>query len=197
MAAAPANSQSTALRQIATDAPDYKGYKPLDISQREIRVLDLGADLTCTIRHVSLDSSPIYHALSYCWGPSGSTKEVTIRVVDPCLNTIEVETVTLRKTVAKFLNSLYAQYGGITVWLDVICINQRSFTEQSAQVAMMGDIYRLAKSVFAWIGPWNPDIDYAFSFATATSLNQSTALYDLEKVAIGVNLIFYQPYWTR
>lgn len=183
---------SVALRQIAIDAPEYTGYHPLDSSQREIRVLDLGPDLTCTIRTVSLTSPPEYYALSYYWGPPGSTKPLTINS-----RSDGSEAVQIRKTLAKFLKSLHRQYGEITVWLDVICINQRSVAEQSAQVAMMGDIYRLANAVYAWVAPWDPDLEYCFRYAADASPEQPAFVYDLSKVAASVEMLFGRPFWTR
>lgn len=192
MATESSATPSAALRQIAIDAPKYTAYRPLDPNQREIRVLDLGPDLTCTMRTVSLTSSPEYFALSYCWGPPGSTKDLIIES-----ESAEAVVVPIRKSLAKFLKSLYRQIGAITVWLDVICIDQRSVAEQSAQVAMMGDIYRLATAVYAWMGPWDPDIEYCFRYAAATSPRQPVTGYDLTKLAASIGLLFARPYWSR
>lgn len=41
----------------------------------------------------------------------------------------------------------------IVIWIDAICINQKDDEEKGWQVAMMGDIYRKASKVFAWLGP--------------------------------------------
>ena len=38
------------------------------------------------------------------------------------------------------------------IWIDAICINQSELAERSAQVAIMGDIYRFAHSVTVWLG---------------------------------------------
>lgn len=178
--------QSVALRQIATEAPLYTSYEPLDADQREIRVLDLEANLTCTLRHVSLTSEPVYSALSYYWGAPGSTEMLTIKPIGPK----EAEIVSIRATLAKFLRSLYQQCGPITVWLDAICINQRSVTEQSAQVAMMGDIYKQAECVYAWMGPWDPDIEHCFRYAVAASTEQA-ADFDITKVASCLETRFF------
>lgn len=39
------------------------------------------------------------------------------------------------------------------VWADVICIDQKNTLQRTQQVSMMGDIYRLANPVFAFLGP--------------------------------------------
>jgi hypothetical protein len=40
----------------------------------------------------------------------------------------------------------------IIVWIDAICINQIDEEEKGWQVALMGDIYRQAFGVLAWLG---------------------------------------------
>ena len=40
----------------------------------------------------------------------------------------------------------------IILWIDNICINQEDPREKSSQVRMMAKIYKLAKSVFVWLG---------------------------------------------
>lgn len=38
-------------------------------------------------------------------------------------------------------------------WIDAICINQEDSEEKASQVAMMGEIYKMASSVVIWLGP--------------------------------------------
>ncbi|KAF9629117.1 hypothetical protein BFW01_g10320 [Lasiodiplodia theobromae] len=38
-------------------------------------------------------------------------------------------------------------------WIDAICINQEDSEEKAGQVAMMGEIYKMASSVVIWLGP--------------------------------------------
>lgn len=40
----------------------------------------------------------------------------------------------------------------LVLWVDFICINQEDKNEKSAQVRIMADIYKRAKSVFIWLG---------------------------------------------
>lgn len=186
-------TQSVALRQIALDAPDYKDYRPLSAERREIRVLDLTGESACTIRHVSLDEDPVYYALSYYWGPPTSTKPLSIHQIV----TNQAQSVPIRRTLASFLKHLYRTHGSLTIWLDVICIDQRSFAEQSAQVAMMGDIYRQARGVYAWMGKWDPDIDYLFDCANRISRGDEPVSNEPEKIACGLQVLSQFPYWTR
>lgn len=40
----------------------------------------------------------------------------------------------------------------LPIWIDAICINQRDVSERSAQVLLMGRIFKSAVTVFAWLG---------------------------------------------
>ena len=51
------------------------------------------------------------------------------------------------------------------LWVDQICINQHDLDEKSAQVSIMGAIYRLAAQVIIWLGPASPTSNCALSFA--------------------------------
>ena len=183
--------RSVALRQVAVDAPDYHHYRPLNAERREIRVLDLESRSACTLRHVSLDDAPNYYALSYCWGPSTSTRPLNIKQV----GSTDVQVVTIRRTLTSFLKNLFVRFGPICIWLDVVCINQRSFVEQSAQVSMMGDIYREALGVYAWMGKWDPDIDFLFAHCNANPTGDGyESSNKLEKISLAVKVLSQRPY---
>lgn len=137
--AVPSTLQSAALSAIATEAPVYRGYQALSNIKKEIRLLDIGPSLVCSLRHASLDDKPSYFALSYSWGPSGEELPITVNG----------EQVKLRKTLHCFFEVLQKRFNSLTVWVDFICFNQRDRVEQSHQVSMMGDIYRQAASVYA------------------------------------------------
>lgn len=151
---APSHLLSTTLSAISSNAPVFQGYGPLDVARREIRLLDIGPNLKCSLRHASLDDKPSYQALSYYWGAPG--KELPI--------TVNNREVTLRKTLHRFFEILQQRFTNLTVWVDVLCINQRDRAEQSQQVAMMGDIYQQASSVYSWLGDGDADTDYALQY---------------------------------
>lgn len=151
---APSTFGSTALSAISSGAPVFNGYTPLDVGKREIRLLQIGPDLTCSLQNVSLDDRPPYIALSYYWGAPGNQLPVTVSGTE----------VMLRKTLHCFFEILRQRFTLLTVWVDVLCINQRDRTEQSRQVVMMGDIYQQASSVYEWLGEADADIDYALEY---------------------------------
>jgi hypothetical protein len=48
------------------------------------------------------------------------------------------------------------------LWVDAMCINQNDPDEKSEQVPMMGEIYRRATKVYAWLGEADRQIDCVF-----------------------------------
>lgn len=49
---------------------------------------------------------------------------------------------------------------------DVVCINQTDLDERSQQVNLMGDVYRSASHVLAWLGESDEDASMAIDFLT-------------------------------
>jgi len=109
-------------------------YEPLNTHRNEIRLLTILPDndngaVCCTLSHASLDDSPTYAALSYCWGDPKKTRPVT---VNGCIfnATINLEA---------GLRELRRQ-GFYVVWVDALCINQRDTEERGKQILRMRDI---------------------------------------------------------
>jgi hypothetical protein len=49
----------------------------------------------------------------------------------------------------------------LPIWIDAISINQDDEEEKAVQVSRMGDIYRTAHQVLAWLGPAEQNSDLA------------------------------------
>jgi hypothetical protein len=105
----------------------------------------------------SLQNCPPYLALSYEWGDPPQAQ--VVHTAGRPLN--------LQENLLKLLSALAAVYfdrpreawsdstrppPAQYLWVDQICINQRSKSERGSQVKMMGEIFRKAKSVIAWPG---------------------------------------------
>jgi hypothetical protein len=100
---------------------------------------------------------PEYVAISYTWGD-----------VEPTLP-LAVNGQVMRVRLHCWHALWQLRYHGFTrnLWIDSICINQEDYVEKSAQVSMMGQIYKYATSVAACIGSGHtlrrlsttPDID--------------------------------------
>jgi hypothetical protein len=52
----------------------------------------------------------------------------------------------------------------LPIWIDAVCINQHDDEEKAVQVSRMGDIYRKAHQVVAWLGPSGQDSDLAMDW---------------------------------
>jgi hypothetical protein len=90
----------------------------------------------------SLEDAPPYTALSYAWGPPEITETIYLDG-----NLVEV-----RKNLWDFLSYYDPREHHKYLWIDALCINQNSVKERNHQVRIMGQIYRRAAMVIAWLG---------------------------------------------
>jgi hypothetical protein len=138
-------------------------YKSLNQSTSDIRLLKLlpndGNDKlknipACQIFHISLDMNPTFVALSYVWGDPNSSR---IILVEKC---------PMRVTTSLYdaLMAIRPSKEPIIIWIDFLCINQSDTKEKGWQVALMGDIYRQAKKVIAWLGPADDSSDTVMDY---------------------------------
>jgi hypothetical protein len=135
---------------MSSPAQHTKGsvYSELDASNNQIRLLlvqpskDAEAQIRCHLKLVSLDDKPEFEAVSYAWGDPELIKPVL-------LDEREIE-VTLGAWTA--LRALRYDDRVRVLWIDAICINQEDMVERTAQLKLMGMIYRKASSVRVWIG---------------------------------------------
>lgn len=115
---------------------------------RSIRVIHLEeadketAPLQCTLVEVSLDSQPVYKALSYSWDAQIPSYPIecdgdTLNITANCVSALQE----IRKNTTRPV-----------LWIDSICIDQTSNEERDKQVAMMADIYKQASEVIVWLG---------------------------------------------
>lgn len=126
--------------------------------------------LICEIREHSLDSQPLYSALSYTWGGQKSDREMI--VVDSLVgqnNIVAVSKVLLTQTCEEALKEMRGRLAIDTfdIWVDSICINQQDIPEREAQVSMMDKIYSQATQVNIWLGPGTPSSDRFFQVLEA------------------------------
>ena len=113
----------------------------------EIRLLDIqsGAgndNIECKLSIVSLNNKPDYEALSYVWG----TTE------DPVTIKMDETSLPVTQNAAEALNYLRLPDQPRTICIDSVCIDQQDLTERCEQITIMGDIYRSAKTVVAFLG---------------------------------------------
>lgn len=157
---APFHSQSW-LIPLRDKMPEYGhkgGYQPLDIEQKEIRLIELlsypkSGTVRCKLHTVSLNTKPYFIALSYPCGPSWMTEE--IQVNRQSVRVPKNLEVALRHSKRHWvaMSGKGIDTSSIRLWADAICIDQTNAAERSSQVQLMKDIYTSADSVFTWLSP--------------------------------------------
>ena len=125
---------------------DVFKHKPLDLTESSIRLVqvlpDEGPLIQCQIRHSILSSD--HTCLSYTWG-SPSDDQLTIL--------LNGKPFKVQRNLWEFLNVARTKYLKTWFWIDAICIIQDDANpEKSHQVQQMGNIYRNACLVIAWLG---------------------------------------------
>lgn len=110
-------------------------------------------ELCASIKHVPFDKEDpiVYAALSYVWGTVGFT--VPMR----CNGALLHITPTLEEALRQVTKLGYQE----PLWVDQICINQHDFQERSHEVKMMNSIFKCARKVLAYLGPFIPSTPLA------------------------------------
>lgn len=146
-----------ALAKNASDLPRFQ-HQPLADPWRQIRLLkilpnssnyrdvvehEIEDDIQCTLVTYYWVRGFQFTAISYVWGDTARSWPITID----------------GKTCLVGRNCLYALqqsrcYLGVysLIWIDAICIDQQDNREKSAQVSIMGDIFKAATLVLACVG---------------------------------------------
>lgn len=129
----------------------------------------------CQLKHVKLDTKPVYVALSYAWGDPNKTKAIIVngRRLDVTENLYDALREIERRldNVREFVNVPCPE---LLLWIDAICIDQANVAEKSTQVPRMRDIYSSAHITLVWLKPAKPlppDLIQLF-FETVTSVVQ-------------------------
>lgn len=117
-------SQSRSIRVLAL-APSSKSSGPISIQLREV-VLEEAR----------------FEALSYAWEGQGFTQRINC----------DGRELIITPTCEAALRRLHLTKRARMLWVDQVCINQGTVDEKNQQVALMGDLYRLAEKVIVWLG---------------------------------------------
>ncbi|CAN8096786.1 unnamed protein product [Discula destructiva] len=146
-------------------------YEPLP-SEGYIRVLTIepaerdSDDIVVRLspRRFDLNNAPWYEALSYVWGTEQDPNTIQVRTDSPegVGRPVRVAyTLPVTQNLDCALRNLRQKDSERIMWIDAICIDQTNDQEKGHQVAMMGDIYRLAAKVVVWLGPECDDSSHA------------------------------------
>ena len=80
--------------------------------------------------------------MSYTWGTENH----------PELIELNGRPFLIRKNLWCFLRRLRQSDSDVTLWCDMVCIDQNNLAERGHQVRSMGDVYSQASSVWIWLG---------------------------------------------
>jgi hypothetical protein len=175
-------------------------YTPLNASRQEIRLLQLRPGNTddtivCDLTIASLQEAPQYEALSYVWGDQKDTLPIEV-----CNESFSVTT-----NLEEVLRQLRLPEDVRVLWVDAISINQSDLNERKEQVNLMGQIYRQANRVDAYLGSFHPAFaPFLEKMAGDATLHWEPELEKLGKVTDTntpmfdfVFEIFKHPWWHR
>jgi hypothetical protein len=136
----------------------YSLLSPEGDNIRLLRLLpneDKAAPLQCELRNYSLQKlgprTYLYEALSYVWGNARETLPI-------CVDKVQFHvTVNLHAALSRLRDHSFERI----IWVDAVCINQKSSEEQGQQVQLMAKIYSNAHRVIVWLGEKAEDTDGA------------------------------------
>ncbi|KAF2676226.1 hypothetical protein K458DRAFT_424846 [Lentithecium fluviatile CBS 122367] len=140
-------------------------YNVLDEPRKMIRllkILSITPQVSCQLKVVSLEYSPVFSALSYMWGDANITEPIVV----------DGKTIPVTVNLANAIRDVHYQWteGCCStdplderwLWADAVCINQQDVQEKNHQVPLMKDIYPSARRVFSWLGTKDKEIHKAF-----------------------------------
>jgi hypothetical protein len=121
-------------------------HAALDLRTHQIRLVKLVGrlhwDVELSISTYDLDDAQPFIALSYTWGTDEPSNPIHINK----------QRFMVRKNLYDFLSIHAPLRGSCLFWIDQLSIDQSNVTEKNHQVQFMGDIFRRAEFVIAWIG---------------------------------------------
>ena len=129
-----------------------KIYTKLNSATREIRLVKLhpesdpDCDIRCELSTVSLNTRPIYKALSYTWGDANDTVPIML----------DGHRFAVTRNLKKALLRLRTLNAETPIWIDAISINQVDTAERTQQVELMRAIYESTSEVIVWLGDAPP-----------------------------------------
>ncbi|KAM7197139.1 Heterokaryon incompatibility protein (HET) domain containing protein [Rhypophila sp. PSN 637] len=105
---------------------------------------------------VSLKCKTHFTASSYTWGDDGAKRHLRLSTSSsPSVgqNEPKLKHLPITESLEEALLHIRHPTDTVTLWIDPICINQNDTAEKNVQVGVMGEIYRMASSVFIWFEP--------------------------------------------
>ncbi|KAE9363203.1 HET-domain-containing protein [Stipitochalara longipes BDJ] len=170
-------------------------HRPL-CHDNEIRILRLdpaisfGAPLCCSLTDARLSDRISYAALSYVWGAATGDRRLICDGAE-LLITSNCELALRHLRLTKRSRNL---------WVDSVCIDQKSTFDRNHQVKQMGEIYKMAANVFIWLGISNDQTKPAFArwreFEQSSTPSEEISSQDRLYLREICNLPWFRRVWT-
>jgi hypothetical protein len=171
----------------------YSSLLPKGDYIRLLRLLpdeDKTAPLQCKLCDYSLQKlnrTHLYEALSYAWGNLGETLPI-------CVGGREFHvTVNLHAALSRLRDRTFERI----IWVDAICINQKSPEERKQQVQLMAKIYSKAHRVIVWLGKEEADTERALEDIRLAADNEPTKHSEKEINLEAILKLLQRPWFQR
>ncbi|KAK3346456.1 heterokaryon incompatibility protein-domain-containing protein [Lasiosphaeria hispida] len=169
-------------------------FPPLSNFNTSIRLLDVQPagerwPIETHLRTVQLEDRPLYESLSYAWGSNKTTHSISVGG----------KRFPVTESLWKALHNIRDATEPKTLWVDAICIDQRSDDEKSRQVPVMHLIYQQATRVLVSLGTHTPPRWVQRSDPsrwTSVSVIEGAASY-WEATHYWLTRIMSEEYWKR
>lgn len=170
-------------------------HQPLDTTTEQIRLLKVfeghDSDVEGFIQRFYLGSAPQYRALSYTWDHESPWTSIILN---------EERHLRIRQSLKHFLLLFRQRHPNQYIWIDQICIDQKTKEEKNHQVSMMSRIYSTALEVLIWLPARNLDLDEAVMRRPAdiiASYKKEHGHEDIWRIAKELQPFTSHPYWGR
>lgn len=173
-------------------APLYVPLKQDHKTVRLLRILPSSLGIYCQLFVASLEQyRGRFDAVSYVWGHDEPSHEITVNG----------HSVLVRRNLWHLLNAWKRMRRGkrTVLWIDALSIDQQNPSERNHQVALMGNIYRTANQVLAYLGEGSQDTNAMLPLLEDINrwekrLAQTNAYLQMRSA---LEYIFAQDYWKR
>ncbi|KAH6950038.1 heterokaryon incompatibility protein-domain-containing protein [Fusarium avenaceum] len=153
---------------------DSNHYYCLREPAHEIRLLDIlpaaaSGGLSGRIRRFSIGSTPTFICVSHVWGNKKADRAMSLESGCgiknlPISHNLESFLINMLCHTPDSLPQIWEGSERLTMWIDMVCIDQVDNREKALQIPLMGDIYSKASSVVVWIHEYDSYLRYAFQY---------------------------------
>ena len=189
------------LFAISADSDESLHFPELDLSQESFRLIRLlpsrihDSELSCLLFSTTQHQwKGKYAAGSYVCGPTYPQKMI---YVNGSRFFVGENLYAFLHACRKFAES-QGRCMGMVIWIDAICINQRSLKERGHQVGIMKNIFQNASVTYSWLGESHDDTDWLFDTVSRTDSREILAKRrERVRFLSGLINVVKRPYFTR